>query len=84
VLQSVTPLGMTAGQVAQGLAPHEADDPVMQVTMIYIGPGDGQLTTTIGVRVPDGKEHALMPGGTVPVRYLPEDPSVATVDWARV
>lgn len=84
VLQSVTPLGVTAGQVAQGLAPHEADDPVMQVTMTYIGPGDAQVTATIGVRVPDGKGHALVSGETVPVRYLPEDPSVATVDWARV
>ncbi len=84
VLQSVASLGLTAGQVAQGLAPHEADDPVMQITMVYIGPGDAQLTTTIGVRVPDGKAGALVQGATVPVRYLPDDPSVATIDWARV
>jgi hypothetical protein len=81
VLQSVVPTGMTAGQVSPQLPAHEADDPVVQITMQYAGPGGAPLSTTVMVRVPDGKAGLLASGATVPVRYLPNEPSVATIDW---
>jgi hypothetical protein len=80
---SAVPAGMTAGQVVPGLAPHEADDPLAQVALSYQGPS-GLLQTQMLLRVPDGKGHVLVAGATVPVRYLPEEPTVATIDWSRL
>ncbi len=80
---SAVPAGMTAGQVVPGLAPHEADDPLAQLALSYQGPS-GPLQTQMLIRVPDGKGAFLVAGTSVPVRYLPEDPSVATIDWSRL
>jgi hypothetical protein len=84
VLQSVVPTGMVAGQVAPGLAPEQADDPVVQITMVYEGPGGQQLTTTAMMRVPDGRAGHLATGAVVPVRYLADEPATATIDWDRL
>jgi hypothetical protein len=84
VLQSVVPTGMVAGQVAGGLAPDQADDPLVQITLMYEGPGGQQLTTTAMMRVPDGRAGYLATGAVVPVRYLVDEPDTATVDWDRL
>ncbi|HET6952744.1 MAG TPA: hypothetical protein VFI47_20350 [Acidimicrobiales bacterium] len=83
-LEQAAPTGMTAGQVAQGLPAHEADDPVMHITFSYTGPGGQHLHQTALMRVPDGKSRHLTPGATLPVAYLPDNPEMATVDWARL
>ena len=84
VLQSVVPTGATAGQFAPGLPADQADDPVMQVTIDYAGPGGAPMSTTVMVRVPDGKAGYLAAGLQIPARYLPEQPAVATIDWDRL
>jgi hypothetical protein len=35
------------------------------------------------IRVPDGSTLPP-PGSQVPVRYLPEEPTVATIDWSAL
>ncbi len=83
-VESAAPTGMTAGQVAAGLAPHEADDPVMQIAFTYAGPGGGQMRQQALIRVPDGKAGYLTAGAVVPVAYLPDMPQRATIDWSRL
>lgn len=83
-LGPITPTGMTAGQLVEGLPPHEADDPVVQMAFSYIGPGAETLHTEAMVRVPDGKAALLVTGRQVPVRYLVERPDLATIDWDRL
>jgi hypothetical protein len=82
-IQAAVNTGMTASQVVGGLAPHEADDPMGQIVLTYQGPA-GPLQTQMLLRVPDGKGQFLAVGATVPVRYLPEEPTVATIDWSRL
>lgn len=83
-LGPIVPTGMTAGQVAQHLPAHEADDPLVQIAFTYLGPGGQTLRTEAMMRVPDGKAAALVTGRQVPVRYLPDRPEVATLDWDRL
>jgi hypothetical protein len=73
---------MTAGQAKAGLAPEEADDPIMMVVFSYQA-GGKQLRSQIMVRVPDGKGSTLIPGASVPIAYLPDAPETATIDWSR-
>lgn len=83
-LGPITPTGTTAGQLVEGLPPHEADDPVVQMAFSYLGPGAETLHTEALIRVPDGKAALLVTGRQVPVRYLPERPDLATIDWDRL
>jgi hypothetical protein len=83
-LEQAAPTGMVAGQVAQGLAAAEADDPVLHVSFSYTGPGGTTLRQTALMRVPDGKAEHLVPGAVIPVAYLPDMPERATIDWARL
>ena len=83
-IESAAPTGMTAGQVAGGLAPHEADDPVMQIAFTYVGPGGQQMRQQALMRVPDGKAGYLTAGTGVSVAYLPDMPQRATIDWSRL
>lgn len=82
-LEQATPTGMTAGQAKAGLPPHEADDPIMLVAFNYRVAGKA-LRSQIMVRVPDGKGSRLIPGGSIPIAYLPQEPETATIDWSRV
>lgn len=82
-LSAVTPVGITAGEVADGLPAHEADDPMVKIAMTYAGPMGETKHFEFIARVPDGKAGYLAAGADVPVRYLPEDPNVATIDWDR-
>ncbi len=81
-LFSAQPSGLTAGQAAAGLAPDQADDPLVAVSFGYPGPDGQQRTMNALVRVPDGKHVAA--GQPVPISYLPDQPDVATIDWSRL
>jgi hypothetical protein len=81
-LELVTPTGMMAGQAKPGLPPEEADDPISMVVFTYQA-GGRSLRAQIMVRVPDGKGDTLIPGASVPIAYLPENPQTATIDWSR-
>jgi hypothetical protein len=84
VLHAADPTGMTAGQVLTSLPAHEADDPLVRVVFTYVPSGMGEQRAEILVRVPDGKGRWLVPGETLPVSYLPDDPTTATIDWSRL
>lgn len=84
VLQFAAPTGMTAGQVAGGLPADRADDPLMHVLFTYTPMGGSEMRTEAMVRVPDGKYLPTQPGTRIPIRYLPNDPSTATIDWSRL
>jgi hypothetical protein len=83
-LGQVVPTGMTAGQVVPNLAPHEADDPLVTMSFTYQGPSADTLHKEAMMRVPDGKAALLVTGSQIPVRYLPDRPDVATIDWDRL
>jgi hypothetical protein len=83
-LQSIEPTGLQAGSVAAGLPADQADDPIMKVTFSYQVPGQTDGAAAVLVRVPDGKIERLVPGGQVPVRYLANEPTTATLDWDRL
>ena len=79
VIVSVAPSGMNAGQVSGGLAPDQADDPL--VILVFTYTDDGRAVSSQGlVRVPDGKAGFLATGAKVPVAYLPGR-NIATIDW---
>lgn len=80
-LVSVTPTGLTAAQAAGGLAPAEADDPLVVLVFTFEGEGGQQHTNKGVVRVPDGKAGFLARGAAVPVAYLAGRPDTATIDW---
>ena len=82
-LYSAAPTGLTAAHVNQGLPADQADDPLLQVSFGWPGPDGQQQTMNAMIRVPDGSTLPP-PGSTVPVRYLPEEPSVATIDWSAM
>ena len=82
VLHAVEPTGLTAGQVAPQLAPHEADDPISKVVFTYTPSGGSEQRVEALVRVPDLKGHYLRPGERIPVAYVPDGP--ATIDWSRL
>jgi hypothetical protein len=82
VLHAVEPTGMTAGQVAPHLAPHEADDPISKVVFTYTPSGGAEQRVEALVRVPDLKGHYLRQGERIPVAYVPNGP--ATIDWSRL
>jgi len=82
MLHAVEPTGLTAGQVAPQLAPHEADDPISKVVFTYTPSGGPEQRVEALVRVPDLKGHYLRPGERIPVAYLPNGP--ATIDWSRL
>lgn len=84
VLQAADPTGMTAGQVLTSLPAHEADDPLVRVVLTYTPSGMSEQRNEFLIRVPDGKGHWLQPGETLPVAYLPDDPTTATIDWSRL
>lgn len=84
VLESAAPTGMTAGQVITTLPAHEADDPLMHVVLSYTPSGMAEQRSEFLIRVPDGKGHWLRAGETLPVAYLPNDPTNATIDWSRL
>ena len=84
VLQAADPTGMTAGQVVGTLPPDQADDPLVRVVFTYSPAGMAERRNEILVRVPDGKAHWLRPGETLPIVYLPDDPTTATIDWSRL
>ena len=84
VLHATDPTGMTAGQVLTSLPAHEADDPLMKVVFTYTPSGMSEQRSEVLVRVPDGKGHWLRPGETLPIVYLPDDPTTATIDWSRL
>lgn len=84
VLHAADPTGLTAGQVAGSLPTHEADDPVVKVVFSYTPSGQTERRNEVLIRVPDGKGHWLRPGETLPIAYLPDDPSTATIDWSRL
>ncbi|MFP5487283.1 MAG: hypothetical protein ACLGHQ_03125 [Acidimicrobiia bacterium] len=84
VLQAADPTGMTAGQVLTSLPAHEADDPLVRVVLTYTPSGMAEQRNEFLIRVPDGKGHWLQPGETLPVAYLPDDPTTATIDWSRL
>lgn len=84
VVQQVAPTGMTAGQLAAGLSPEEADDPVAHVIFVFSdGAGTSHRCESM-FRVPDGKAHYLVPGNPIPVAFLPYDPTRATIDFSRL
>lgn len=84
VVQQVAPTGMTAGQLAAGLSPDEADDAVMHVIFVFSdGAGTSHRCESM-FRVPDGKAHYLVPGNPIPVAFLPYDPTRATIDFSRL
>jgi hypothetical protein len=82
-LYSATPTGLTAAHVNQGLPADQADDPLLQVSFGWAGPDGQQQTMNAMIRVPDGSTLPP-PGSQVPVRYLPEEPTVATIDWSAL
>lgn len=82
VLHAVEPTGLTAGQVAPQLAPHEVDDPISKVVFTYTPSGGSEQRVEALVRVPDLKGHYLRPGERIPVAYVPDGP--ATIDWSRL
>jgi hypothetical protein len=84
VLETADPTGITAGQVLASLPAHEADDPLMRVVFTYTPSGSDQQRAEILVRVPDGKGQWLLPGETLPIVYLPDAPTTATIDWSRL
>lgn len=84
VLHVADPTGMTAGQVLASLPAHEADDPLVRVAFTYTPSGMAEHRTEILLRVPDDKGRWLTPGATLPVAYLPDDPTTATIDWSRL
>lgn len=83
-LHVVDETGLVAGQLAADLPAQQADDPLVKVVFTF-APTDGdERRSEALVRVPDGHDGRLRPGSTVPIRYLPNDPSVATIDWSRL
>lgn len=84
VLHAADATGMTAGQVLPELPAEQADDPLMRVVFTYTPSGQAEQRSEILVRVPDGKGHWLVPGETLPISYLPNDPTTATIDWSRL
>jgi hypothetical protein len=84
VLETADATGISAGQVLASLPGHEADDPLVRVVFTYTPSGSDQQRAEILVRVPDGKGHWLLPGETLPIVYLPDDPATATIDWSRL
>jgi hypothetical protein len=84
VLHVAEVTGLTAGQVVGTLPAHEADDPLVKVVFAYTPNGMAEQVNEILVRVPDGKGHWLQPGETLPIAYLPDDPTTATIDWSRL
>jgi len=83
-LLSVTPTGLLASQAAGGLAPDEADDPLVVLVFTWAGEGGREETSQGLARVPDGKAAFLAPGANVPVAYLAGRPETATIDWSRL
>jgi hypothetical protein len=83
-LLAVEPVGLTAGAVAPGLPAEQADDPVVKVAFSYRPAGGDEVHVEHLVRVPDGKAGFLAAGRDVPVRYLPDSPSTATIDFDRL
>lgn len=79
--------GAQAAQLSPGqaLRPDQADDPVV-VVRLRVDPVQGApFEAEAGLRVPDGKAHALVVGQRVPVAYLPDDPArTTTLHWARI
>lgn len=75
------------GLVGRDLVPHlrgpGADDPVHQALVSFRPLGGQDVRTTILVRVPRGVSMPTRPGSAVPIRYLPDDPTIATIDWDR-
>jgi hypothetical protein len=56
----------------------------MRVVFTFTPSGGSEQRNEILLRVPDGKAHWLVPGETLPIAYLPEDPTDATIDWSRL
>lgn len=83
-LVSVTPTGLTADKATGGLAPDQADDPLMLIELAFDGEGGAEQTTRCVVRVPDGKAGFLAAGAPVPVAYLAGRPETATIAWDRL
>jgi hypothetical protein len=83
-LLAVEPTGLAAGTVAPGLPAEQADDPVVKVAFTYRPASGDEVHVEHLVRVPDGKAAFLAAGRDVPVRYLPEAPTTATIDWDRL
>lgn len=83
-LVSVTPTGLTADKAAAGLAPEQADDPLMLIELNFQGDGGAERSTKCVIRVPDGKAGFLAAGAIVPVAYLEGRPETATIDWDRL
>jgi hypothetical protein len=83
-LVSVTPTGLTAARAAGGLAPDEADDPLVLVVFTFAGDAGVEQTCRCVVRVPDGKAGFLAPGADIPVAYIAGRPETATIDWPRL
>ena len=84
VLQQVTATGMTARQVAVGLRPEEADDPVVHAAVVYSDGAGSSYRCESLFRVPAGKSKYLVPGNPIPVSFLPHDPAQATIDFSRL
>lgn len=83
-LFSANPTGLSAGALDPSLPPDQADDVMLQVSFGWSGPDGRQQTTTAMMRVPDGAGTLPAPGSPVPIRYLPDDPTVGTIDWSRL
>ena len=75
------------GLVARDLVPHlrgpEADDPIHQVVVSFKPLGGKRVRTEFLVRVPHDAALPTRPGSPLPIKYLPGDPSIATIDWSR-
>lgn len=83
-LVSVTPTGLTADKAAAGLAPAQADDPLMLIELVFQQVDGTEQSTRSVVRVPDGKAGFLAAGAAVPLAYLEGRPETATIDWDRL
>lgn len=75
------------GLVARDLVPHlrgpDADDPIHQAVISFTPLGAKRVRTELLVRVPRGSVLPERPGSPLPITYLPDDPSIATIDWSR-
>lgn len=75
------PTGLVGSDLAAHLRGPEADDPVHRALVSFTPIGGKEVRTEILVRVPRGSTMPSRPGSPVPVRYLPDDPTVATIEW---
>ncbi|HEX6195252.1 MAG TPA: DUF3592 domain-containing protein [Jiangellaceae bacterium] len=85
-VQMVSLTGMTFGQMRPTDADASNRDDPMVMLALLVNATDGRSFTAQGIhRVPEARLSGLTPGRTVPVAYLPNDPSGTTcVDWNRL